>query len=158
MHENWKIHSHVIIKVSWTHESHFFTLWDGIGGRQQLLKFNPLCYEHRTLDWRYYALSLQQYSDSEILLKCSTSPSAEGPDFVDNERRYARNTERSLKLINITFSMFPSIMCILFFSFYFNQTFFTHIHYVLIWQIAFMNWVTEIRHVLIVLVFSILHL
>ncbi|RWR73822.1 protein N-terminal asparagine amidohydrolase isoform X4 [Cinnamomum micranthum f. kanehirae] len=39
------------------------------------------------LYWRHYASSLQQYSDSEILLKCSTSPSAEGPDFVDNERR-----------------------------------------------------------------------
>ncbi|XP_021281373.1 protein N-terminal asparagine amidohydrolase isoform X4 [Herrania umbratica] len=33
------------------------------------------------------ALSLQNLSDSEILSTCSTSPSAEGPDFVDNERR-----------------------------------------------------------------------
>ncbi|XVF24860.1 hypothetical protein REPUB_Repub13aG0163800 [Reevesia pubescens] len=32
-------------------------------------------------------LSLQSLSDSEILATCSTSPSAEGPDFVDNERR-----------------------------------------------------------------------
>ncbi|XVE50269.1 hypothetical protein DITRI_Ditri01bG0148600 [Diplodiscus trichospermus] len=33
------------------------------------------------------ALSLQSLSDSEILATRSTSPSAEGPDFVDNERR-----------------------------------------------------------------------
>ncbi|XP_061359832.1 protein N-terminal asparagine amidohydrolase isoform X2 [Gastrolobium bilobum] len=33
------------------------------------------------------ALSLQHYSDSEILSICSTSPTAEGPDFVDNLRR-----------------------------------------------------------------------
>ncbi|OMO69791.1 DNA repair protein Sae2/CtIP [Corchorus capsularis] len=33
------------------------------------------------------ALSLQSLSDSEILATCSTSHSAEGPDFVDNERR-----------------------------------------------------------------------
>ncbi|KAF5196433.1 N-terminal asparagine amidohydrolase, partial [Thalictrum thalictroides] len=39
--------------------------------------------------WKYIAQSLQQLSDSEILLRCSTSPLAEGPDFVDNERRYA---------------------------------------------------------------------
>ncbi|PIA53144.1 hypothetical protein AQUCO_00900031v1 [Aquilegia coerulea] len=37
--------------------------------------------------WQYIALSLQQLSDSEILLRCSTSPLSEGPDFVDNERR-----------------------------------------------------------------------
>ncbi|KAL6981618.1 protein N-terminal asparagine amidohydrolase [Sarracenia purpurea var. burkii] len=34
-----------------------------------------------------FALKVQQLSDSEILLSCSTSPFAEGPDFVDNERR-----------------------------------------------------------------------
>ncbi|XP_026412199.1 protein N-terminal asparagine amidohydrolase-like [Papaver somniferum] len=39
------------------------------------------------LRWKEYALSLQQLSDSDILLNCSTSPSAEGPDFVDNHRR-----------------------------------------------------------------------
>ncbi|XP_047940109.1 protein N-terminal asparagine amidohydrolase-like isoform X2 [Salvia hispanica] len=33
------------------------------------------------------ALALQNLSDEEILLSCSSSPSAEGPDFVDNERR-----------------------------------------------------------------------
>ncbi|KAG6533620.1 hypothetical protein ZIOFF_007495 [Zingiber officinale] len=38
-------------------------------------------------DWRLYALSLQELSDSEYLLGCSTSPFAEGPDFVENERR-----------------------------------------------------------------------
>lgn len=32
-------------------------------------------------------MSLQQLSDAEILLRCSTSPSAEGPDFVENLRR-----------------------------------------------------------------------
>ncbi|TYG56095.1 hypothetical protein ES288_D08G036200v1 [Gossypium darwinii] len=32
-------------------------------------------------------LSLQSISDSEILASCSTSPLAEGPEFVDNERR-----------------------------------------------------------------------
>ncbi|KAJ6835926.1 protein N-terminal asparagine amidohydrolase isoform X2 [Iris pallida] len=38
-------------------------------------------------EWGKIAFSLQQYSDSEILLECSTSPSAESPDFVKNERR-----------------------------------------------------------------------
>ncbi|XP_008805469.1 protein N-terminal asparagine amidohydrolase isoform X2 [Phoenix dactylifera] len=37
-------------------------------------------------DWGQIAFSLQQLSDSEILLRCSTSPSAESPDFVENER------------------------------------------------------------------------
>ncbi|XP_068652903.1 protein N-terminal asparagine amidohydrolase isoform X2 [Aristolochia californica] len=37
--------------------------------------------------WQDYALTLQQYSDLEVLHECSTSPSAEGPDFVENERR-----------------------------------------------------------------------
>ncbi|KAI3982316.1 hypothetical protein MKX01_037849 [Papaver californicum] len=37
--------------------------------------------------WKEYALSLQQLSDSDILLNCSTSPSAEGPYFLDNQRR-----------------------------------------------------------------------
>ncbi|KAL3731777.1 hypothetical protein ACJRO7_028618 [Eucalyptus globulus] len=35
----------------------------------------------------YYASTLQCLSDSEILDQCSTSPYAEGPDFVDNIRR-----------------------------------------------------------------------
>ncbi|XP_030447052.1 protein N-terminal asparagine amidohydrolase [Syzygium oleosum] len=35
----------------------------------------------------HIALTLQHLSDSQILLTCSTSPYAEGPDFVDNERR-----------------------------------------------------------------------
>lgn len=38
-------------------------------------------------NWKYYAFSLLQYSDSEILQECSTSPSAEGPDFVKDQRR-----------------------------------------------------------------------
>ncbi|KAG9456675.1 hypothetical protein H6P81_001183 [Aristolochia fimbriata] len=37
--------------------------------------------------WQDYALSVQQHSDLEVLHKCSTSPFAEGPDFVENERR-----------------------------------------------------------------------
>lgn len=36
----------------------------------------------------HIALMLQNLSDQEILLMCSTSPSAEAPDFVDNQRRY----------------------------------------------------------------------
>ncbi|XP_021686642.1 protein N-terminal asparagine amidohydrolase isoform X2 [Hevea brasiliensis] len=40
-----------------------------------------------TSNQRYIALRLEQLSDADILLNCSTSPSAEGPDFVDNERR-----------------------------------------------------------------------
>ncbi|KAF3673966.1 hypothetical protein FXO37_06674 [Capsicum annuum] len=35
----------------------------------------------------HIALMLQNLSDQEILLMCSTSPSAEAPDFVDNQRR-----------------------------------------------------------------------
>lgn len=30
---------------------------------------------------------LNQLPDEEILTTCSTSPSAEGPDFIDNQRR-----------------------------------------------------------------------
>ncbi|KAF1866331.1 hypothetical protein Lal_00024338 [Lupinus albus] len=40
-----------------------------------------------TLRQYQIALSLQHYSDSEILSICSTSPSAEAPDFVDSLRR-----------------------------------------------------------------------
>ncbi|XP_065872151.1 protein N-terminal asparagine amidohydrolase isoform X2 [Euphorbia lathyris] len=40
-----------------------------------------------TLYRLHMALTLQHLSDAEILLMCSTSPSAEGPDFVDHERR-----------------------------------------------------------------------
>ncbi|KAJ8645236.1 hypothetical protein MRB53_006984 [Persea americana] len=57
------------------------------GGEEKVDRDDVLALGLSTLDWRYYASSLQQYSDSEILLKCSTSPSSEGPDFVDNERR-----------------------------------------------------------------------
>ncbi|KAL2478529.1 protein N-terminal asparagine amidohydrolase family protein [Forsythia ovata] len=35
----------------------------------------------------YIAMEIQELSDTEILVKCSTSPSAEGPDFVENQRR-----------------------------------------------------------------------
>ncbi|KAK6162878.1 hypothetical protein DH2020_002719 [Rehmannia glutinosa] len=40
-----------------------------------------------TIQQKQIALTLQNLSDTEILLTCSSSPSAEGPDFVDNERR-----------------------------------------------------------------------
>ncbi|KAG2671507.1 hypothetical protein I3843_13G000900 [Carya illinoinensis] len=40
-----------------------------------------------TSQQRRFALTLRHLTDSEILLTCSTSPSAEGPDFVDNLRR-----------------------------------------------------------------------
>ncbi|KAL6569776.1 hypothetical protein OROMI_014290 [Orobanche minor] len=36
---------------------------------------------------KHIAQRLQNLSDTEILLTCSSSPSAEGPEFVDNERR-----------------------------------------------------------------------
>ncbi|KAK1282580.1 hypothetical protein QJS10_CPB22g01485 [Acorus calamus] len=38
-------------------------------------------------DWKHHAYSLLQLSDLDILSRCSTSPSAESPDFVENERR-----------------------------------------------------------------------
>ncbi|KGN58623.1 protein N-terminal asparagine amidohydrolase [Cucumis sativus] len=42
----------------------------------------------RWTPWKQHmALSLQRLSDSEILQSCSTSPSVEGPDFVENARR-----------------------------------------------------------------------
>ncbi|KAM1285862.1 hypothetical protein EV1_028405 [Malus domestica] len=48
-------------------------------------KIAPCCW---TLQQLHFALSLQRYSDSEILIMCSTSPSAENPDFVANMRRH----------------------------------------------------------------------
>ncbi|XP_062178711.1 protein N-terminal asparagine amidohydrolase [Phragmites australis] len=41
-------------------------------------------------DWADIASSLDQLSDSEVLLQCSTSPAAEPPHFVENERRIWR--------------------------------------------------------------------
>ncbi|EMS63225.1 hypothetical protein TRIUR3_14465 [Triticum urartu] len=38
-------------------------------------------------DWAEMAFSLNQLSDSEVLLQCSTSPAAEPPHFVETERR-----------------------------------------------------------------------
>ncbi|XP_012849804.1 PREDICTED: uncharacterized protein LOC105969577 isoform X1 [Erythranthe guttata] len=40
-----------------------------------------------TIRQKRIATTLQRLSDIEILLTCSSSPSAEAPDFVDNERR-----------------------------------------------------------------------
>ncbi|KAL5098488.1 hypothetical protein RYX36_002815 [Vicia faba] len=47
-------------------------------------KIAPCCWTRRQY---HTALSLQHYSDSEILSICSTSPTAEAPDFVDNLKR-----------------------------------------------------------------------
>lgn len=53
--------------------------------------------------WKQHmALSLQHLSDSEILQTCSTSPYAEGPDFVENERRY--NISNTINLLVISSS------------------------------------------------------
>jgi len=38
-------------------------------------------------NWADIASSLNQLSDSEVLMQCSTSPAAEPPHFVQNERR-----------------------------------------------------------------------
>lgn len=60
---------------------------------------------HRTIRLVQIALSLQNLSDSEILSTCSTSPSAEGPDFVDNERRWAHlERKRSYIWFSIVFT------------------------------------------------------
>ncbi|KAK4414412.1 protein N-terminal asparagine amidohydrolase [Sesamum alatum] len=40
-----------------------------------------------TIRQKHIALTLQNLSDTEILLSCSSSPYAEVPDFVDNEKR-----------------------------------------------------------------------
>lgn len=42
---------------------------------------------YRTMRLVEYVWELNQLPDELILVNCSTSPSAEGPDFVDNERR-----------------------------------------------------------------------
>lgn len=54
-------------------------------------------------------MMLKNHSDTEILLTCSTSPSAEGPDFVENERRYADKFGVSCSMLfcNIHFRSFP---------------------------------------------------
>ncbi|KAF8101297.1 hypothetical protein N665_0208s0079 [Sinapis alba] len=44
----------------------------------------PCCWTMRLVE---YVWELNQLPDEEILVNCSTSPSAEGPDFIDNERR-----------------------------------------------------------------------
>ncbi|KAJ4892302.1 protein N-terminal asparagine amidohydrolase family protein [Raphanus sativus] len=44
----------------------------------------PCCWTMRLVE---YVWELNQLPDELILVNCSTSPSAEGPDFVDNERR-----------------------------------------------------------------------
>ncbi|KAF3950650.1 hypothetical protein CMV_023622 [Castanea mollissima] len=49
---------------------------------------------------QYISWTLKSLSNFEILLRCSTSPSAEAPDFVYNLRRY------SLIKINLGFTVF----------------------------------------------------
>lgn len=41
----------------------------------------------RTMRQLHIAMTLEHLSESELLHKCSSSPSAEAPDFVDNLRR-----------------------------------------------------------------------
>lgn len=41
-----------------------------------------------------YALMVRELSDLEILFTCSTSPTAEGPDFVENQRRVCEHLIR----------------------------------------------------------------
>ncbi|KAJ6309763.1 hypothetical protein OIU76_014657 [Salix suchowensis] len=57
-----------------------------------------------TLWQEHYALTLQDLSDEEILLQCSSSPSAEGPEFVDNLRRQWDYLTKQ-PLWNLTFPM-----------------------------------------------------
>jgi len=49
-----------------------------------VFRIAPACW---MLDWADIASSLNQLSDSEVLMQCSTSPAAEPPHFVENERR-----------------------------------------------------------------------
>ncbi|CAL1409245.1 unnamed protein product [Linum trigynum] len=53
-------------------------------------RWEHMIYSNRS-DRSFYklnvAFALQDLSDEEILLQCSTSPSAEGPDFVNNMKR-----------------------------------------------------------------------
>ena len=55
---------------------------------------------YRSFCQQYISRTLQSLSNFEILLRCSTSPSAEAPDFVYNLRRY------SLIKINLRFTVF----------------------------------------------------
>uniref|UniRef100_A0A0E0HTJ7 Protein N-terminal asparagine amidohydrolase n=1 Tax=Oryza nivara TaxID=4536 RepID=A0A0E0HTJ7_ORYNI len=55
--------------------------------RSDAFEIAPACWMP---DWAEMASSLNQLSDSEVLLQCSTSPAAEPPHFVENERRIWR--------------------------------------------------------------------
>ncbi|XP_040992558.1 protein N-terminal asparagine amidohydrolase isoform X2 [Juglans microcarpa x Juglans regia] len=59
-------------------------LLDTYDTRTDQFRIASCCWTSRQ---RYIALTRRHLTDSEILLTCSTSPSAEGPDFVDNLRR-----------------------------------------------------------------------
>ncbi|WVZ79384.1 hypothetical protein U9M48_026965 [Paspalum notatum var. saurae] len=52
--------------------------------QRDVFRIAPACWMP---DWADIACSLNQLSDSEVLLQCSTSPAAEPPHFVENERR-----------------------------------------------------------------------
>lgn len=63
-----------------------------------------LWYNNRTPWKQHMALSLQRLSDSEILQSCSTSPSVEGPDFVENSRRYQMSNTLRIRLYLLALS------------------------------------------------------
>uniref|UniRef100_K3XY95 Protein N-terminal asparagine amidohydrolase n=1 Tax=Setaria italica TaxID=4555 RepID=K3XY95_SETIT len=54
--------------------------------RVSVCSYDPT-WQGRMPDWADIASSLNQLSDSEVLMQCSTSPAAEPPHFVENERR-----------------------------------------------------------------------
>nr|CAB3468438.1 unnamed protein product [Digitaria exilis] len=54
--------------------------------RVSVSSYDP-AWQGRMPDWADIASSLNQLSDSEVLMQCSTSPAAEPPHFVENERR-----------------------------------------------------------------------
>ncbi|KAL6493894.1 hypothetical protein OROGR_031803 [Orobanche gracilis] len=59
---------------------------------------------------KHIALRLQNLSDTEILLSCSSSPSAEGPEFVDNERSEMGSLDQTPRLErNFSWKAGPSL-------------------------------------------------
>ncbi|XP_024313122.1 protein N-terminal asparagine amidohydrolase isoform X1 [Brachypodium distachyon] len=54
-----------------------------------IFKIAPACWMP---NWAEIASSLNQLSDSEVLLQCSTSPAAEPPHFVETERRMTKGS------------------------------------------------------------------
>ncbi|KAL6873481.1 hypothetical protein ACP4OV_013563 [Aristida adscensionis] len=69
--------------------SSYDPLWQGrlletYDTQHDVFRIVPACWMP---DWADIASSLNQLSDSEVLLQCSTSPAAEPPHFVETERR-----------------------------------------------------------------------